>query len=506
MAALHTALDIESHEIRILWIYPGQEGSTIRCRLQKESLVEATSYAALSYCWGDTNNTTNIVVNNAITPVTANLHDALMKLRSKGVSRVWADALCINQADDQEKSLQIRNMKQIYARAEQTYPWIGGTETDNAALDMALLRNVIMNGVSLGGIQHSHRHVENGPAPRSVTHCQRCQLFSAFRSLEDLCNREYWKSGWIIQEIAAAQRVLVLCGSEALSIDDIEAALARCSKSEYWLPTNDNANIYLHEILDIRKTFQSGKAGPLCIVILRTRNFLSRDSRDGIFALIGICSDGAELVPTPSYHQTIETILRDLCRALIRKNVCFDIILLDERQRSSSDNLPIWVPDWVSQGIPIGSDSIVNRPPRLNYSLATNSLTVESNTIRVEGVTLGTITSLTSILGDSTPNGRTISRQNFGTLETQHPPSSPRAKRSQERPQKYYGSSDCQGFPNRSTHSRQSSGIASVSRLSSRSEGTEERAVKPASGENLRRKIKGEVITRDEQRSVKSHS
>jgi hypothetical protein len=55
----------------------------------------------------------------------------------------------------------------------------------------------------------------------------------------------------------------------------------------------------------------------------------------------------------------------------------------------------------------------------------------------------------------------------------------------------------CQGFPNRSSHSRQSSGIASVSRLASRSEGTEERAVKPTSGENLRRKIKGEVIKRD---------
>jgi hypothetical protein len=49
----------------------------------------------------------------------------------------------------------------------------------------------------------------------------------------------------------------------------------------------------------------------------------------------------------------------------------------------------------------------------------------------------------------------------------------------------------CQGFPNRSSHSRQSSGIAAVSRLASRSKGTEERAVKPTSGENLRRKIKG---------------
>jgi hypothetical protein len=42
----------------------------------------------------------------------------------------------------------------------------------------------------------------------------------------------------------------------------------------------------------------------------------------------------------------------------------------------------------------------------------------------------------------------------------------------------------CQGFPNQSSHSRQSSGIASVSRLASRSEGTEETALKPTSGEN----------------------
>jgi hypothetical protein len=50
---------------------------------------------------------------------------------------------------------------------------------------------------------------------------------------------------------------------------------------------------------------------------------------------------------------------------------------------------------------------------------------------------------------------------------------------------------------NQNSHNRQSSsGIAVVSRLAGRSEGTEIRAGRPTSGGNLRRKIRG-VITRD---------
>lgn len=61
-----------------------------------------------------------------------------------GVSRIWADALCINQQDRQEKSVQIRNMRHIYSKADEAYAWVGRQDNDKAAdaiffLEMLLL-------------------------------------------------------------------------------------------------------------------------------------------------------------------------------------------------------------------------------------------------------------------------------------------------------------------------------------------------------------------------------
>ncbi|KAF1936259.1 hypothetical protein EJ02DRAFT_314249, partial [Clathrospora elynae] len=59
-----------------------------------------------------------IIINNQILKVQANLEEALRVLRQKNPTRsgycVWVDALCINQEDLSERSREVRRMRLIY--------------------------------------------------------------------------------------------------------------------------------------------------------------------------------------------------------------------------------------------------------------------------------------------------------------------------------------------------------------------------------------------------------
>ena len=65
--------------------------------------------------------------------ITSNLHNALLQFREGGFkSFIWVDAICINQADLNERAMQVRIMRQIYGKAELVYIWLGSESADTA--------------------------------------------------------------------------------------------------------------------------------------------------------------------------------------------------------------------------------------------------------------------------------------------------------------------------------------------------------------------------------------
>jgi hypothetical protein len=77
--------------------------STIKCELFTASLLDPPSYVAISYSWGDANDTRKIVIKDPDTsasvsiPVAVSLHGALEALREKqDPVVVWIDYLCID--------------------------------------------------------------------------------------------------------------------------------------------------------------------------------------------------------------------------------------------------------------------------------------------------------------------------------------------------------------------------------------------------------------------------
>ena len=139
-------LDRSRSEIRLLEIFPCREkDATISCGLQTVSLNDGPEYIALSYVWGDPNDTDDIILNGATATVTKSLALMLRDVgnpvfptakswrKSKGTLALlfWADGVCINQEDTTEKGHQVALMRLVYQRARGVVAWMGaGRWTD----------------------------------------------------------------------------------------------------------------------------------------------------------------------------------------------------------------------------------------------------------------------------------------------------------------------------------------------------------------------------------------
>jgi hypothetical protein len=140
------------NHIRLLRLLPSEhKDAVVECQLFEYKLESAKAvhlYEALSYVWGDPEETVSIVVNQRRFEVTSNLHSALLRLRDDSLERVlWIDAICINQADDREKEKQIQLIPIIYGLANTVVIWLGEAkntyehEDDQALEDLRIIAN-----------------------------------------------------------------------------------------------------------------------------------------------------------------------------------------------------------------------------------------------------------------------------------------------------------------------------------------------------------------------------
>jgi hypothetical protein len=69
-------------EIRLLWIAKRREGDVLECRLQHFQLDTKPQYTALSYVWGNPDDTVGLTLEGCDFYVTRNLHEALLQVHS----------------------------------------------------------------------------------------------------------------------------------------------------------------------------------------------------------------------------------------------------------------------------------------------------------------------------------------------------------------------------------------------------------------------------------------
>ncbi|KAK8058152.1 hypothetical protein PG994_008600 [Apiospora phragmitis] len=191
--------------------------SVIRCELIETSLEDPPQYTALSYAWGDADDTVNIEVNGIRTRVTSSLQGALRALRrSDDTLLIWADAICIDQSNKAEQSSQVRPMATIYSKAESVVVWIGPRSPDSSsAIPLAL---------ELCNASDSEGKVESCIEKESNR--------DYFAALVNLFERDYWSRLWVVQEILSAKSVTVCCREGSIPWGVLQELMAVLERHE----------------------------------------------------------------------------------------------------------------------------------------------------------------------------------------------------------------------------------------------------------------------------------
>ena len=206
--------------IRVLTVRQGLSGDAIECTLTTRPLTipESSSstdpvlpYAALSYHWGSAEASFKIKIYTEGFPgafkVGPNLHAALNQLRLPDrPRRLWIDAICINQADSDEKNAQVSLMADVYSRAESVCVWLGEASPDS---------NLALNFIS--------RIVNLDDFDRLVADRRTPQEWAA---LSSLMRRTWFSRRWAVQDIALAARATLYCGDAYVDWSDFADAVS----------------------------------------------------------------------------------------------------------------------------------------------------------------------------------------------------------------------------------------------------------------------------------------
>ena len=330
MAAFkYDPIDLGGANFRLLILLPGVR-QDIWCEIFQAELNEReppASYEALSYTWGTPDKTHSVTMNGAKLRVTFNLYIALRYLRDKAEARIlWVDALCIDQENKNEREHQVQQMGEIYKRADRVIFWLGlATHETDLFMDFLLQlpersRQRLYTDQGRPDRDLANLQTEIQPALENEhSHLRTLQR----KGLKTLLSQSWYKRVWILQEVANARAGLVCCGEKS-----IPARLFACAPRLLDIEPDPR----IQAVLDImpgpvRNTSWWSQSRELYTVLRKFGESEASDSRDMIYALLGICSNAKDPgILRADYNKTPQELIRDVTR------FCTFAIFLDQRR------------------------------------------------------------------------------------------------------------------------------------------------------------------------------
>ncbi|CAK1360580.1 unnamed protein product [Cercospora beticola] len=315
------------HHIRVLCLDPGPWDSPLRASFDVISLnptLVAKSghrahegYEAISYVWGEPVFPHEICIggSDVTLRLTTSLYNALRHFRrTDSIRRLWADALCISQADDLEKGVQVAMMAQIYQQASRTLIWLGtACEADTLAFAAGNIhsdnpRFKTLDTTTSEGLDTAVKLLNDKLQENARCSCcstcftleHRSIAVQALLNAAEITTRSWFTRLWVLQEVqlvvdvdGRSERTIVCCGPHRMYFQDFSwltevfRAVARSEEKRPLLGVSTRRTQELYACA-LRLSQHSYESFVLQTFWLAYCTFLDRncsDARDRVFAL-----------------------------------------------------------------------------------------------------------------------------------------------------------------------------------------------------------------------------
>lgn len=178
---------------------------------QDGRLTDRIQYEALSWRWGDEDNSQHTIMirehgHMYQKRVSETLGLALKYLRQRKDRILWIDAICINQKNKKERSFQVSMMSLVYTRAEQVCVWLG-EDDDDSRKAFRFIREDISHLKDFDRLCSDQKNAHK------------------WRAFLGLMQRDWFSRRWVVQEIALAVKAQVYCGPDTLNWRELAIAV-----------------------------------------------------------------------------------------------------------------------------------------------------------------------------------------------------------------------------------------------------------------------------------------
>ncbi|KAI0811326.1 heterokaryon incompatibility protein-domain-containing protein [Xylaria sp. FL0064] len=364
--------------IRLLELKPGNPGDVLKCSITTTSLASATNYEAISYCWGSYEKVDSIICDDrGAIPLNQSLGLALRYFRHPERSRtLWADAICINQSDVEEKSIQVRQMRDVFKRAQRVLVWLG-EEVEGESIEPLISLSQKMATMDLASLP------EGRIARQDAVGFNRVHILA----LTYLLDMPWFRRVWIVQEVAVSREAILFCGYKSIDWSDL-CLIVQLEDGMTLMGVNNQVVMDIVTGIDLERTAMREKIPTTLLqALLRHRMSLASDNRDKIFALLGICRN--ENLKA-DYHLSSEEVYKRFTTSYMCQHRSLDIITAPSgpiARRPSG--MPSWVPDWSAVDVAFPLALRTQLFPEMDYQATLNSkwtpaFSEDGNILRVE--------------------------------------------------------------------------------------------------------------------------